>query len=890
MRSLAARLVLLVVAALWCGGLVPAPAHAEEAPPVPAVVPSPGIEVPELAGRALDEARHALEVLGLQPVLVAVAGPAVGRVERQEPLAGARLAAGAPVVLRHGIALRVETRVPAVAGRLMAEVGADLESAYALDIEVVVDAARRDGEILELRPAAGEALWFRGVLALKVASAAAPALPTAAVPALVGLEEQEAVQLVISSGLRASVEVRRDPAQPAGRVISQEPASGAEMVAGGTVFLRVSGEPPAELPPELPVLVPALVGLEMNAALGSAQAQGFVPSLAFLAQPGATSWTVLAQEPAAGAAVRAGSVLTLTVALPAAQPAQVQLPSLFGLSESHALGLLQSLGLGASLVREPSGFPAGVVFAQGPAAGSLLPPGSLVALRVSAGGPPPVATAIVPSLVGLDPLEAWLKAVLAGFTPRGLKHLAPGLPADKVDAQSPAPGSVLPRGSELRFFTPLASRVPVLTGLSRGQAVAALEAAGFNAQPQGPHFGLGATLVTAQAVAAGTELARGTIVRFTFVFTVGDGLPVKVAVPSLLGLTKEQAAQALQGVGLGIRLLRQGPVLPGLGTKVVQQSPAPGTLWLAGSKVDVTYAEVLDAPPPGLVTVEVPSVLGLATAAAEERLVLSGLQVALERQGPPRAGTGTRVLSQSPAAGVRVLRGTLVRAVYEEVLLIVPPGPRVQVPDLGGLTQAQAAQRLPQRGREGQFVRPGAVLPGDGTRVTAQVPAAGTLVLHGSTVRVTFVEVVAPLEPPVLQRTVPDLVGMTREAVIQALQAVGLQAHLQHQGPVLPGDGTRVVSQVPAAGTQVFPGSTVRATYVEVLAPVVVPPLQAVVPQVTGLRLDAAREALEQAGLRVATSGPPGLPRDLRVVSQSLSASTRVPPGTTVRLTLVRVP
>lgn len=860
----------------------PAPAHA-------AGVAT--LELPDLAGRGVDDARHALEQLGLQPVLVPVAGPPVDVVERQEPPAGSRVAPGAQVVLRHGIALRLETRVPAVVGRLMGDVGPELEGAYTLEVEVVVDPTRPEGEILATQPAAGQPLWYRGVLALKVASVAAPAYPTALVPALVGLDEQEAVQLVLSSGLRASVEVRRDPATPAGRVISQEPASGAEMVTGGTVFLRVSGTPPPELPPELPVLVPALVGLEMNAALGSAQAQGFVPSVGFLAQPGAAPWTVLAQDPAPGSPVRAGAVVSLTVALPAAQPVQVSMPSLFGMSEAHAAALLQSLGLQASWLREPSGFPAGVVFAQAPAAGALLAARSVVSVRVSAGGPPPVATAVVPSLVGLDPLQAWLRAVTAGFAPRGLKHLAPGLPVDKVDAQSPAPGSVLPRGSELRFFTPLASRVPDLAGLTRSQAVAALEAVGFNAQPQGPQFGIGTTLVTSQAVPAGRELARGSLVRFTFVFTTGGTLPVKVAVPHVLGMTKEQAASALQGVGLGIRLQREGPAHPGLATKVVGQAPAAGALRLVGSLVDVTYIELPGLGPlPPVPFVTVPDLLGKTLQQAEARLGQASLRAAFERQGPARPGDGTRVLSQSPAAGVRVLSGTTVRAVYEEVVTLVPPVGTVPVPDLVGAAREEAQQRLQLRGLNGQFERQGAVLPGNGTRIVSQVPAAGTRVLPGSTVRATFVEVLSPVGPQPARRNVPSLAGLTREAAQQALEDVGLSAQFERQGAVVPGNGTRVVAQSPAAGTQVFVGSTVRVTYIEVAGPVVLPPLLVSVPSVQGQRLGEARPALEALGLEVATVGPVGLPARLRVVGQSPAPGTRVARGSTVRLTVQLVP
>ena len=89
--------------------------------------------------------------------------------------------------------------------------------------------------------------------------------------------------------------------------------------------------------------VPALIGLEMNAALSAVQAHGFVPQLSFQVKAGQPAWRVFEQDPAPGTPRPAGAPVGLVVALPAAQPQQVAMPVLFGLTQAQAQELARAL-------------------------------------------------------------------------------------------------------------------------------------------------------------------------------------------------------------------------------------------------------------------------------------------------------------------------------------------------------------------------------------------------------------------------------------------------------------------------------------------------------------------------------------------------------------------
>ncbi len=772
----------------------------------PSAGAAPGdVTVPNVGGRPVESARQALEAEGLVVVVVDEAGPPVGQVSRQDPPAGARVAPGTQVLLRVGLALRIDTRVPDLRGQRLPDVGRELETAYVLEVELVPGAPADDGRVLDQSPAPGSSLPFRGVLTLRVVQGAQPGPVGVVVPSLLGRAEADAAEVLRTLGLASSVEYVNDPARPAGTVISQTPASGTEMLSGGTVFLRVSGTP-QPVPPAPGLPAPNLVGLSMNAALEAAQALGFVPQAAFQVVGGQTPWTCVQQDPPAGTPLAAGATLTLVVALPAAQPQQVTVPTLFGLTHAQAAQILSALGLSAQVLPAPSGFPVGLVFAQQPQAGSSVARGSPVRVFVALGGGGPGGTVRVPAVIGQSAAQAYAALRQAGLKPVGLAHLAPGAAVEVVDQQAPAPGATVPAGSEVRYFVPLASVVPALIGRSRTEAVALLQQAGFNPQPQGPAFGIGATVVIAQGAPAGVPLARGSDVPFAFKFSSGGGIPVKVQVPGVVGQSKDDAVAALQQKGLGVDLQHQGPILPGPGTRVTAQSPPAGALVNPGTVVQLTYVELPSGGPPA---VPVPSLIGLSLPEAQQALQQAQLNGQFQAQGPSVPGAGTRVVAQDPPPGSQVPAGTTVRATY-----LHQPVPQVQVlvPNVVGQQLADAQQALAQKNLTSTPELQGPPLPFARKVVVGQQPAPGTPVPPGSSVKLVYVHQGQGGGPPGAGVSVPQLVGLTRLQAEAALQSVGLSA--QVQGPPGPASKRRVVAQSPVAGTRLSPGSPVTLTVV----------------------------------------------------------------------------
>jgi serine/threonine-protein kinase len=220
-----------------------------------------------------------------------------------------------------------------------------------------------------------------------------------------------------------------------------------------------------------------------------------------------------------------------------------------------------------------------------------------------------------------------------------------------------------------------------------------------------------------------------------------------------------------------------------------------------GTVVKVTYVDV----PGGFPNLtHVPNLVGLSVPQAQQALAAKDLQGNFTRQGPNLPLAGTKVISQQTPPGTPVAKGTTIQAVYVEQPLQLG----VAVPNLVGLTLAQAQQALGAKDLQGNFVQQGLPIPGQPKKVIHQQTPPGTLVAKGTTITATYTQLPAPPQPVV----VPNVVGMNRVQAQAALQAKGLQA--QFVGP--PGNPLkrRVINQNPSAGAPVAPNATVTMTVV----------------------------------------------------------------------------
>jgi beta-lactam-binding protein with PASTA domain len=223
--------------------------------------------------------------------------------------------------------------------------------------------------------------------------------------------------------------------------------------------------------------------------------------------------------------------------------------------------------------------------------------------------------------------------------------------------------------------------------------------------------------------------------------------PITVPVPNLIGLTPEEAAQALGRRGLRLGGVGRRESDRASAGRVVAQQPGPDQPVVRGTAVQVVVGTGAAAP----ITVPVPNLIGLTPEEAAQALGRRGLRLGgVGRRESDRASAG-RVVAQQPGPDRPVVRGTAVQ-------VVVGTGPaapndvegreRVPVPTLMGLTPEEAEQRLEEVGLGLQAMgeeESEAVTAG---RVLRQEPGATSRVERGVEVRVWLARRPVPPPPP----------------------------------------------------------------------------------------------------------------------------------------------
>jgi len=138
----------------------------------------------------------------------------------------------------------------------------------------------------------------------------------------------------------------------------------------------VPGQPSA-------VTVPELAGNQLTSGMQLLHAVGLGYTVRYVASEMPVG-IVLAQTPPGGSAVKGGTKVALTVS---GTQSAVTVPNVIGMSQAEAQAALNQVGLDVIVVGPVvnNQVPAGIVFAQAPAAGSRVPPMSGVSVKVSAG-------------------------------------------------------------------------------------------------------------------------------------------------------------------------------------------------------------------------------------------------------------------------------------------------------------------------------------------------------------------------------------------------------------------------------------------------------------------------------------------------------------------------
>jgi len=345
-------------------------------------------------------------------------------------------------------------------------------------------------------------------------------------------------------------------------------------------------------------------------------------------------------------------------------------PNVIGLRSRVAITRIEGRHLKAAPLPGQSDRPPDVVFAQRPGAGTQLRRGQTVVISISSG------RLAVPDVTSLPLADAQQKLTSAGFT-SAVKRVASSRPKGVVVEQSPVAGVTAVRGTTVNLKVSSGAKpvvVPQVVGQSQGAAVSALTGVGLKPALHNVPSTKPAGIVVAQKPAAGKEVDKGSKVTLN--------------------------------VSTGAR-----PSTTTVGTTTTTATTV-GTA-TAASAVRVTR------------------VVGLAQTPALRRLNVLGLRptVAYRRSSQP----ANRVLTQSPAPGTRLRRGTRVR-------LVVSAGPNPQpaapVPNVVGQDQATAASTLRSAGfRVVVLNRPTTNQSKDGLVIDEQ-PRAGSSIPGGSQVTI----------------------------------------------------------------------------------------------------------------------------------------------------------
>jgi eukaryotic-like serine/threonine-protein kinase len=224
------------------------------------------------------------------------------------------------------------------------------------------------------------------------------------------------------------------------------------------------------------VAIPDVIGKDVEVAKEILEDQGLewdinsVPS-------GAPRNQVVEQDPIptsrGGGKAEEGSTVTLSVS---SGPAIVSVPPVANLTEEEARKRLENAGFQVVVVeRFSETVSRGLVIETEPAAGTQTSTAQPVTLLVSKGSD----RVEVPDLVGLNE-QAALSALSAAELAGTVVQRVSDEPQGEVVGQSPGPGKLVPRGSQVTIFASTgAITVPDVVGLTRKAAVTALKKAGF---------------------------------------------------------------------------------------------------------------------------------------------------------------------------------------------------------------------------------------------------------------------------------------------------------------------------------------------------------------------------------------------------------------------------
>ena len=272
--------------------------------------------------------------------------------------------------------------------------------------------------------------------------------------------------------------------------------------------------------------------------------------------------------------------------------------------------------------------------------------------------------AAVPDVVGKQFEAARTVLINAGFKVER-QGVTSSVVKDRVLREDPQPGTKTKKGSTITLTVsdgPGTTVVPDVTNLPEAKAKKVLKEQGFKTTVQSePSDAIAKGRATRTSPSGGQQIERGTLVT---VF-ISSG-PAKVTVPNVTGQNEASATSELSNVGLKADVTEEeSSESPGT---VLRQSPSAGSKVDKGGTVTIVVAK---AP----TKVQVPGVIGEDQGSASSALSAAGLTVVANTQDVTDQAQDGIVVSQNPAEGAQVKKGSKVTIVVGRFTAPTPTTP-----------------------------------------------------------------------------------------------------------------------------------------------------------------------------------------------------------------------
>ncbi|MEU3608693.1 Stk1 family PASTA domain-containing Ser/Thr kinase [Streptomyces sp. NPDC035033] len=260
-----------------------------------------------------------------------------------------------------------------------------------------------------------------------------------------------------------------------------------------------------------------------------------------------------------------------------------RVPAVLGQPEATAAKRLADAGLELGTTKRAFSdvYERGTVMAVDPAPGERVRGGATVTLTLSRG--PEIVK--VPNLKGKPLAEARRILTEEGLAPGVVTTVFSATVAQgAVIGSDPEPGTERAPDSAVALVVSKGAPVdvPDVTGETVADATAALQEAGLKVSvaPERVHSPEDAGSVAAQSLAEGSRAAKGDAITLT----VSKG-PRQVEVPDVVGMSTDEAREALEAAGFEVKVEKKFPFL---GDEVTGQSVEGGETAPEGSAVAIT--------------------------------------------------------------------------------------------------------------------------------------------------------------------------------------------------------------------------------------------------------------------------------------------------------------